>query len=250
LYFPEPGRNRIGTHPASEIQLPEGSAPPLAGHVIVDGSRLFLELAPGVQATLGDTPINGRVELRMADAATGRATDRVHLGRLILQPHRSGTRPAIRLRDPESPIRTGFRGLRWYPIAPRWRVQGRFIPYATPRTLPIQNILGDVEPTASPGEVEVRLGGRTVRLVALAATDQLWFVFRDANAGTETYGTKYLYTPLPDARGNVTLDFNRSYNPPCAYNPHTTCPLPPAENRLPLAIPAGEMLYEVPPTKS
>jgi uncharacterized protein len=118
------------------------------------------------------------------------------------------------------------------------------VPYDETRVIPIQNVLGDLVDEPSPGEVEFELEGRTVRLVALDAGKRLWFVFRDGTAGTETYSTRFLYADKAGARGVVTLDFNRAYNPPCAYNPYTTCPLPPPENRLEIAIPAGEKLYE------
>ena len=96
----------------------------------------------------------------------------------------------------------------------------------------MQNILGDVEEASSPGEVAFSIGGQAVRLVAFTAGKRLWFVFRDATGGTSTYRIRFLYAEAPDAQGRVRLDFNRAYNAPCAYNPHTTCPLPLPENRL------------------
>jgi uncharacterized protein len=243
LFFPSPGRNRVGTDPASEIRLPEGAGLPLAGHVMSDDGRLWLGLEPGVEGTLEGEPVRGRVELRPADPATERPADRVRIGRVTLQVHRSGERLGIRLRDPESPIRTGFTGLDWYPIDPTWRVQGRFAAYPETRTIKILNVVGDLVDEPSPGEVAFEAQGQSFRLVALDAGTRMWFVFRDATAGDETYNTRFLYADKADARGVVTLDFNRAYNPPCAYNPHTTCPLPPPENVLPIPIPAGEKLY-------
>jgi uncharacterized protein (DUF1684 family) len=84
---------------------------------------------------------------------------------------------------------------------------------------------------------------RQTRLLAFKAGERLWFVFRDATAPGETYRIRFLYADAPDATGRVRLDFNRAYNPPCAYNPHTTCPLPVAQNQLKVAIPAGEKRY-------
>jgi uncharacterized protein len=104
-------------------------------------------------------------------------------------------------------------------------------------------VVGDLVDEPSPGEVAFEAEGQALRLVALDAGTRMWFVFRDATAGDETYNTRFLYADTADARGVVTLDFNRAYNPPCAYNPHTTCPLPPPENVLAIAIPAGEKLY-------
>jgi hypothetical protein len=143
----------------------------------------------------------------------------VRIGRVTLQAHRSGERLGIRLRDPESPIRTGFTGLDWYPIDPTWRVEGRFRRLPETRTIKILNVVGDLVDEPSPGEVEFEAQGQSLRLVALDAGTRMWFVFRDATAGDETYNTRFLYADTADARGVVTLDFNRAYNPPCAYNP-------------------------------
>jgi uncharacterized protein len=148
------------------------------------------------------------------------------------------------VRDPESPIRKEFVGLRWYDIDQAWRIEGKFIPFDQPKPLQIANVLGDHEDVESPGEVEVTIGGRTARLLALsAARGRLWFVFTDttANAG-ETYRIRFLYADAP-VNGRVTLDFNRAYNPPCAYNPYTTCPLPPSQNKLQVPVTAGERAY-------
>ena len=130
-------------------------------------------------------------------------------------------------------------------MQPAWRVTGRFIPYGTPKRIPLQNVLGDVADSTSPGEVEVWLSGTRVRLLLLDDDDKLWLVFRDATSGHETYRIRFLYTARPDARGEVTLDFNRAENPPCAYTAFTTCPMPPPQNRLAFAIPAGERLPPV-----
>jgi uncharacterized protein (DUF1684 family) len=104
---------------------------------------------------------------------------------------------------------------------------------------------GVVEEQTAAGTVEFQLLGETHKLEAIAASrGQLWFVFRDQTAGKETYGAaRFLYAP-PPKNGITVLDFNRAYNPPCAFNPYTTCPLPVKQNILPLAIQAGELKYD------
>jgi uncharacterized protein (DUF1684 family) len=243
LFFLHARENTVGTDPASDVRLPPGSGPPRAGRILVEGGAATFMPNPGVAARLNGTPIDGRSALRLADAAQKRRADRTEIGRISFHLHASGERLAVRLRDPESRYRVEFAGLRWFDIDEAWRLTGRFVPYDAPRTRPIQNILGDIEPTISPGEVEFVVAGTPVRLVALASGDRLWFVFRDGLAGQETYRIRFLYADAPSADGRVTLDFNRAYNPPCAFNPYTTCPLPPSENRLAIAIPAGEKLY-------
>jgi uncharacterized protein (DUF1684 family) len=244
LFFLNAGANSIGTDPASRVLLPPGSSVPEAGTLTYDAGHVWLEISDGIDARINGTPIRGRVELHEADAAKKVTADRVTLGRLIFHLQRSGDRLGIRLRDPQSPYLTGFAGLRWYPIDSSWRIIGRFVPYARPRELRILNIAGDLDPFLSPGEVTFVAAGSLLRLEAIQSGDRLWFVFRDETASRgETYRIRFLYADAPAKDGTVILDFNRAYNPPCSYNPHTTCPIPPPQNRLKIAIPAGERTY-------
>ena len=147
------------------------------------------------------------------------------------------------MRDRESAIRRGFSGLRWFPVAEDFRVRGRYIPHPEPRTVELPNILGDVETFRTSGSVAFSVGGAEHRMTAFDAGGRLWFIFRDLTSGSETYpAARFLYADAPED-GWTTVDFNRAYNPPCAFNPYTTCPLPPLENRLPVRIEAGEMDY-------
>jgi uncharacterized protein (DUF1684 family) len=254
LHFLEPGVSTIGTGKDDKVSLPSGSIPAKAGRVRVEDGRVYLTLAKGVDAKLNGEPVKGGSEFELRDASAPNApekekrpADRVALGRVTIHVHHSGERLALRVRDPESPIRRDFVGLRWFDIDPSWVVEGKFIPFAQPKALEIPNVLGDSEAVESPGEVEVTIGGRTARLLALsAAKGRLWFVFSDSTADIrETYRIRFLYADAP-VNGRVTLDFNRAYNPPCAYNPYTTCPLPPSQNKLPTPIQAGERAYAGP----
>jgi uncharacterized protein (DUF1684 family) len=254
LHFLEPGAGTIGTSAKDTVSLPPGSIPAKAGRVRVADGKVFVTLAKGVDAKINGEPINGRGEFELRDASAPdvpekekRPVDKLTLGRVTLHVHHSGDRLALRVRDPESPILKDFVGLRWYDIDPAWQVEGKFIPYDEPKSFQIANVLGDHEDVKSPGEVEVTLGGQTVRLLALsAARGRLWFVFTDSTANIrETYRIRFLYADAP-VNGRVTLDFNRAYNPPCAYNPYTTCPLPPQQNKLQTPITAGERAYAGP----
>jgi uncharacterized protein (DUF1684 family) len=244
LYFLHDGVNTVGADSRADVVLPDEAAPAAAGRMIYEGGRVRFEPAAGVATSLNGRAVGGPVTLAAADAAADRQADRLTIGRITLQLHPSGGRLGVRLRDPESPYRRGFTGLRWFAVDPKWRIAGRLVPYDTPRNVEIQNILGDVETMQSPGEVEAAVNGTVVRLVALkAARGRLWLIFSDRTAGDLTYRIRFLYTDPPDASGAVVVDFNRAYNPPCAYNPHTTCPLPPRQNRLPVAVTAGERKY-------
>jgi uncharacterized protein (DUF1684 family) len=249
LHFLEPGSGTIGTTARDTVSLPPGSIPAKAGRVRVADGKVFVTLAKGV-----DAKINGSGEFELRDASAPnvpekekRPVDKLTLGRVTIHVHHSGDRLALRVRDPESPVLRDFVGLRWYDIDPAWQIEGKFIPFDQPKSFQIPNVLGDHEDVKSPGEVEATIGGKTVRLLALsAARGRLWFVFTDSTANIrETYRIRFLYADAP-VNGRVTLDFNRAYNPPCAYNPYTTCPLPPQQNKLQTPITAGERAYAGP----
>lgn len=248
LFFLEEGTSPVGSSPDAAIRLPEGT-PARAGQITWDGERVLFEPAQGVDATLdGGGILRGPTELRPYDADTGRAADRVRVDRVTLQVHRSGDRIGIRLRDPENPLRRSFTGMRWYDLSSEWRITGRFVPFDEAREVEVENTMGDLVTLASPGVVQAEIAGTQVRLLPLLSEGRLWFVFSDETATRgETYRIRYVYADMPErGRAEVLLDFNVAYSPPCAYNPYTTCPLPPPQNRLPVAITAGELAY-VPP---
>ena len=124
----------------------------------------------------------------------------------------------------------------------------RFVPHAAGKTLPIANIIGTTDHIPNPGAVEFERGGKTWRLEALDEGEgTLFLVFADRTSGHGSYGAgRFLDAPMPDKQGRLVLDFNQAYNPPCAFTPFATCPLPPPENRLDLAVEAGEKNYDNP----
>jgi uncharacterized protein (DUF1684 family) len=166
------------------------------------------------------------------------------IGRLSLLVLLRAGRYAIRLKDPEHKLRQEFRGLRWFPPNESYRVTARFVRYDRPKAIPITNILGQTEPQPSPGYVVFELAGREWRLEPIQSDPkELFFIFRDTTSREETYQAgRFLYADAPQG-DRVVLDFNKAYNPPCAFNPYTTCQLPPRQNRLPIPIRAGEKRY-------
>jgi uncharacterized protein len=149
----------------------------------------------------------------------------------------------VRLKDNKSRQRTEFKGQHWFPARESYRVFARFIAYPQAKQVPIVNILGNKLQMPSPGYAIFNLDGRELRLepVVEEGEKELFFIFRDQTAGRETYGAgRFLYTALP-REGKVELDFNKAENPPCAFTPFATCPLPPPQNILPLRIEAGEL---------
>jgi uncharacterized protein len=242
LFFLNQGKNTFGSGPLNDIVLPV-DAPADAGVLEFDGSKITLRAnAPLV---VNGTPIT-TTELK--PAAEGKPADLVTMGSLTMFVHKSGDRLAIRLRDTNSEIRRNFTGLKWFPPNEAYKVTGKFEPYPTPKAVRVPNILGDLEPYTAPGVVSFRLTGEALKLevydAGSAENRRFFIVFRDLTSGKETYpSARFLYADRPSANGEVVLDFNKAYNPPCAFNPFTTCPLPSEQNRLRVRIEAGELDY-------
>jgi len=175
---------------------------------------------------------------------TSGSPDIVRLGDRQAYVIQRGERFGIRLKDLHSPYRRQFTGLRWFPVDPAYRVTARFV--QQPGKLMVPNILGEIQPEPSPGYAIFRLHGKEVRLYPVLedpAGKELFFIFSDLTSRKETYGAgRFLDARAPED-GKVILDFNEAYNPPCAFTPYATCPLPPAQNRLPVRIEAGELRY-------
>jgi uncharacterized protein (DUF1684 family) len=241
LFWLKPGANRFGADAANEIVLPAHSAPAQAGAFVLEGGRVRVEVRPGAAVTLAGKPV-ARAELR-SDAG-GATPDVLALSALTLQIIDRGGRLGVRLKDMKSPVRAAFKGLRYFPIDQRFRVVAKFVPNEKPVSIRVPNVLGMVESMPSPGYASFVLDGKTpLRLDAVLepGETELFFIFSDRTAGKTTYGAgRFLYAD-PPTNGKVILDFNKAYSPPCAFTPHATCPLPPANNRLPVPIEAGEM---------
>ena len=150
--------------------------------------------------------------------------------------------------DPESPHRKGFKGLTYFPLNAAYRFEAKFVQYDKLKPVKVPNVLGQLVTMESPGLVEFTIKGETYKLEPVYETpkhEDLFFIFKDLTSRTETYEAgRFLHTPLPKD-GAVDLDFNRAYNPPCAFTEFATCPLPIKENQLPIRIPAGELRYHV-----
>ena len=242
LFWLKEGVNRIGSAPGSDILLAAGAAPAQVGVIRMQAGSAEFEPAPGASLTLDGQPLRGRAALTPDGA--GRQPSTIGAGRLKLLFIQRGERYAIRLRDPESDLRRKFAGCRWFPVNEAWRIQARFLPQPGGAKITLETIVGNKETYDSAGFAVFEKDGKQYRLEAARSGARLWFVFRDATSGKTTYaGARQLYTDLPKD-GRLTLDFNQAINFPCAFNPWTTCPLPPPQNRLDLAIEAGEMDYK------
>jgi uncharacterized protein len=242
IFWLHEGENRFGSDPLNDIVLP-APVPPVAGVFDFHAGKTTVRLEKGVQASVGGKPV-GSAELRPDQKA-----DYLVLGDLTVYVHASGDRFAIRLRDKNSKVRKNFTGLKWFPIDESYRVTAKYFPYDQRKEFDSQNILGDPIKVKALGYMLFTLRGQELRLEAEAADEGPGFfiVFRDLTSGKSTYPASRFLDPDapkdgPDGK-TVELDFNKARNPPCAYNPYTTCPVPVPTNRLRVEIPAGEKLY-------
>lgn len=235
LYWLREGRNTFGTDPANDMVFPPGSAAPRAG---------AFEFRDGRTVLIEESQPGRRVEMK--PDSDGEPTT-IQRGRLSFHVIQRGERFGIRLRDTQSEYRSHFTGLEWYPVNEENRVVGRFVPFEEPKALIVPSVLGDTQEYVSPGYVEFEWRGERCRLEPAQSEDELFFIFKDATSGRATYPAgRFLYA-APPAGGTVVLDFNRAYNPPCAFTPYATCPLPPPQNRLTVAVEAGEKNYHFDP---
>jgi uncharacterized protein (DUF1684 family) len=244
LFFLKTGVNTAGSELDSDIRLPSRAPLSIGRFVYRDGAVRF-EPAAGANVMLRGARVSEPVTLRPDEG--GGMRDELVMGDIALWVHPSGDRHAIRMRDPQSYAALSFTGFRWFDIAERYRVRGRFIRDAEPRTLKIPSLTGDDQTYTTEGVVEFTLHGQTLRLRPMTTEPgRFFFVFRDLTSGIDTYeAARFLYSDL-ETDGTTVLDFNMAYNPPCAFNPYTTCPLPLPENRLRVPIAAGERDYRKP----
>ena len=249
LHELQQGVNPAGSAASNVVVLPAGT-PPVIGQFVVTADRVRFERRAGVTVLAGKQPVIAPLEMRddsqrdAAELVIPRGDPAGSEGDVRLVVHRSGDKRSVRVRDPNGPLATGFAGFTWFPIESKYRVAGRFVRDAQPQRLKVLNTYGDVDEYNTEGVIEFEVDGQKLHLRPFTTRPKRFYiVFRDASSGQETYGTaRFLYSDLRDD-GTAVLDFNQAYNPPCAFNPFTTCPIPLQENRLPVKILAGEKAY-------
>jgi uncharacterized protein (DUF1684 family) len=248
LHWLEPGAHFIGSSADSGIRFAMGPAHMGMMDLQKDG-RVFFTPEKGATLTVDGKPLADRIEVKNDhdDTPTVIGFD---AGKGVLTLIKRGGRLALRVKHADAPGRVNFKGLDYWPFDSSWRIEGRYVANPPGKTLPILDMIGNTNDMPNPGAVEFQRDGKTQRIEALEDGDQLFFVFADRTSGHGSYPAgRFLYTPKPDADGNVVLDFNRAENPPCAFSPYATCPLAPPENRMgDLTIKAGERVY-VPPAE-
>ena len=247
LHWLEGGKNVLGSDPGARVQFPAEASAAKVGVIQLRWNpaglppEMELNVVPGVDIMRDSV----RVTRERVDLDAEGSSPVYSLGRLRFWIIKRGERYAVRVRDPESSLRKDFAGIQNYAVDPAMCVVGRLEGARTHVLVP--NIAGYLDSMLTPGVVTFAVRDTVVRLTPVledpSDSTTLFFIFQDKTSGIETYGGgRFLYADL-EPGGRVVLDFNKAYNPPCAFNPHTTCPLPPEGNVLPIAIQAGEKSY-------
>ena len=244
LHTLEPGAHRIGSAEDNGIRLSMG--PPHLGVLTVKGTTLSFVPEPGVAVKVDDAPVTGSTVLR-DDTNTPDGPSRISFddGKGLATVIVRAGRYRLRVKHADAETRAHFVGLDYWPGGPDWKIKAKFVANAAGKTIPVANIIGSTDDMANPGVLEFQHAGKAYRLEALDEGEgTLFLVFADRTSGHGSYGAgRFIDAPMPDAQGKVVIDFNQAYNPPCAFTPFATCPLPPPENRLDLAVEAGEKAY-------
>ncbi|MFZ0746800.1 MAG: DUF1684 domain-containing protein [Terracidiphilus sp.] len=248
LEWLNPGLNSVGAAADNRIRI-HAQAPDHIGLLTVSGATIQL-LAPA-----GGFPpelkLNGHAAREGTLTVSDENPSTITWNGLSMVVLRRGDRFVLRVKDADSPTRTGFRGLHWYAPNANYRVTARWLPYKPTQIEKIPTVIGTTLDMTAPGVAEFLLKGKVFLLEPVIEggdKSRLFFILNDETSKTTTYGAgRFLTTGLPDyglaQPGSLILDFNRLYNPPCAYTPYATCPLPPQRNRLPIAIEAGEQRF-------
>jgi len=239
LFWLKDGENKLGSDATNGIVLPKDKAGAFLGTLTLKNGVVKLEPAPSSGITIEEKPA---APLELMSDEHGKPTV-MHLGSLSMTIVKRGEKLGLRVRDKDNPDRAKFTGTEWYATDLKWRIDAKFEPYSPPKPMPITNVLGMESAEPSPGAVVFEVAGQTYRLDAITEEDEprLFMIIADKTSGNATYGAgRYMYVDPPDAAGHMVIDFNKAYSPPCAFTKYATCPLPPKQNRLPIAIEAGE----------
>jgi len=237
------GKSRIGSSADNDIRLSGG--PSQWGSVTLQNDRLYFENSDPENVKIDGEPL-GHVELipDTVGEATVVTSGTLSFNVIFRESY------ALRIKDSQAKTLLNFKGVDNYPIDESWRIEGRFTAATEGSDIEIINVLGQVSALTVFGTFEFDRDGASHNLIALGDSDSenLWFIFADRTSGHGTYGAgRYLYSDEMPEAGRLTVDFNKAYNPPCAFNEYSTCPIPPQQNRLDLFVEAGEKVFHPDP---
>jgi uncharacterized protein (DUF1684 family) len=234
LEWLQQGRNRVGRGEDSEIVY-RGFPADHVGTFIVTGDRVRFEANGGVEVE--GVPQSGVVRTDADGDPTVLSIGEIRFYVII-----RGGRPVVRIKDASAPTRSAFRGIERFPVDEAWRITATFVPASKGELIGLDTVIGVREEGEIAGRAQFEVAGVPVDAVLLDAGDGGSLLrFGDTTAGRETYAVgRYLYVPASTDGKTVLLDFNRAYNPPCAFTPFATCTIPPPSNDFSFPVTAGE----------
>lgn len=233
------GENTIGSAADNNIILPHG--PAHIGSFKLSKNSIVFSVKDGTIITANDKEVNGSIPVKMD--STGEPTI-FKIDSFLFYVIERG-KPALRIKDSTAEILKDFTGIKYFPVSEKFRVTAEFIPYDPVKEIEIINVLGLLSKETSSGKLSFTIDGNSYTLDVMDAGDDFYIIFADRTSGRSTYGPgRFLYVPKPQEGKLTTIDFNSSYNPPCAFTDYSTCPLPLPQNRLRVKIEAGEKKYK------
>jgi uncharacterized protein (DUF1684 family) len=240
LFWLSEGQNSFGSDDSNDVIFP-AKAPPCMGVLELRDGQVSVAIAPDVRVVWQGQPVRAK-KLHSDISGTPTVLEWGSLSWHIIE--RQG-RLGLRLKDSDSPRFDNFNGVDNYPIQAAWNLPAKLERYHPPKKIAIGDITGGISEETCPGALVFDKDGQTFRLEPVGdGTGPLFVMFADQTSGVDTYGAgRFLYVELPDSAGKTCIDFNKAYNPPCAFTPFATCPLPPPQNRLALKIMAGEKYH-------
>ena len=234
------GSNSVGSAKDNDVVLTKG--PAHLGKIVLKDGKATITLDTAANAQIDGKPATSA---ELLDDSHEEPTT-ISFGNVSFYLIDRSGHKGLRVKDTEAETRTHFVGLDNFPIDPKWRVEAKWIAYDPPHQLEIPSVIDTVDKMPVPGKAVFERDGQSYELLPVLEepdAKELWFIIADKTSGKETYGSaRFLYAEMPKD-GKIVIDFNKAYNPPCAFTPHATCPLAPSENRLALAVTAGEKKY-------
>lgn len=240
LYWLKEGKNKFGTDPSNDIVFPKGKAPAFIGSFYLQNDSVTVKINNGIDVTNNNKTVK---EMTLKNDLSGDPTI-LALGPLRWFIIKRSDEIGVRLRNLDAPLVKKLKTINTYPIDENWKVTAKLSPYNPPKIITVPSIIGTKEQDTVDAALEFKLRGKTFRLDPLIEGNEYFIIFADKTSGKETYGGgRFLYAPLADSTGKTVLDFNKAYDPPCAFTGFATCPLPPKQNYMHIKVTAGEKVY-------
>lgn len=239
LYWLKPGENKFGADKSNDLIFPEGKAPAFIGLLILKDSVVTIKVNDGIEVKSKGEKV---ATLELKNDTQGETV--LELGSLRWFIIKRGEQYGVRLRDLESELLKTFKGVDSFPINSDWRIEAKLEKYNTPKKVEVPNVLGMIDTSFVAAALTFEKDGVAYKLDPIDGGKQYFVIFADETSGDETYGAgRFLYVDKADSTGKIYIDFNKAYNPPCAFTKYATCPLPPRQNHLRIKITAGEKVF-------